>query len=85
VHGLPSSHAAPFAFAGFEHTPVAGLQTPTAWHWSWAVHTIGLLPVQIPAWQASLWVQALPSSHPTPSALLGFEHAPVAGLQVPAT
>ena len=32
------------------------------WHWSAAVHVTGLLPVHAPAWQASLWVQALPSS-----------------------
>jgi hypothetical protein len=32
----------------------------------------------------SLWVQALPSLHPEPSALLGFEQAPVDVLHAPA-
>ena len=42
------------------------------------------LPAQIPAWQASLLVQAFPSLHAIPSGAGGFEHAPVAGLHVPA-
>jgi hypothetical protein len=33
----------------------------------------------------SLWLQALPSSQDEPSSLAGFEHAPVAGSQTPAT
>src|SRR5213594_2013254 len=28
----PSSHAAPSALAGFEHSPVAGSQMPASWH-----------------------------------------------------
>jgi len=28
----PSSHAVPFGALGFEHAPVAGLQTPATWH-----------------------------------------------------
>jgi hypothetical protein len=32
VHRLPSSQLAPFALAGFEHTPVDESQVPTAWH-----------------------------------------------------
>jgi hypothetical protein len=32
VHAFPSLHAVPLLASGFEHTPVAGLQTPTAWH-----------------------------------------------------
>jgi len=32
VQRLPSSHAAPLAAAGFEHTPVAGLHAPVTWH-----------------------------------------------------
>src|SRR5262249_2651344 len=34
VQALLSSHGVPFAFAGFEHTPVPGSHVPTAWHWS---------------------------------------------------
>src|SRR5262249_753182 len=32
VHAFPSVHAVPFAFAGLEHAPVAGLQVPAEWH-----------------------------------------------------
>ena len=32
VQALPSSQVVPFALAGFEHTPVAGLQAPAVWH-----------------------------------------------------
>ena len=34
VHGLPSSNTqtVPSVFAGFEHIPVAGSQTPGSWH-----------------------------------------------------
>ena len=38
----------------------------------------------MPAWQVSLWVQALPSLHAAPSALVGLLQTPVAGAQVPA-
>jgi hypothetical protein len=43
------------------------------------------LPIQIPAWQASFLVQALPSLHAAPLGAGGFEQAPVSGLHVPAT
>src|SRR5438876_200527 len=42
VHALPSLHDVPSVLAGFEQTPVPVLQTPTAWHWSLAVHVTGL-------------------------------------------
>jgi hypothetical protein len=48
------------------------------------VQVTGLLPVQTPATHESLWVQALPSLHAVPFAAEGFEHVPVAGLQIPA-
>src|ERR1051325_1182098 len=48
VHESPSLHELPFAFAGFEQTPVAGLQVPATWHWSDAVHVTGLPPMQTP-------------------------------------
>jgi len=34
---------------------------PMSWHWSDAAQTRGFVPVQMPAWQVSVWVQALPS------------------------
>lgn len=48
VHELPSEHAAPLAFAGLLHVPVAPSQVPALWHWSTALHTTGLAPVHVP-------------------------------------
>jgi hypothetical protein len=42
------------------------------------------VPVQTPAWHASVTVQAFESLHGEPFALFGFEQLPFAGLQVPA-
>ena len=81
---MPSLHAVPLAFAGFEHAPVAGSHVPARWHWSCAVHVTGFAPTHVPAWQVSLCVQALPSLHAVPFDFAGFEHAPVAESQVPA-
>ena len=41
-------------------------------------------PVHVPLWQESPVVQRLLSVHAVPFAAFGFEHVPVAGLQVPA-
>src|SRR5437870_992244 len=84
VQALPSSHGAPSSLAGLLQTPVAGLQAPAVWHWSAAVHVTGLAPTQMPASQASVCVQALPSSHGAPSSLAGLLQTPDAGLQTPA-
>jgi hypothetical protein len=84
VHALPSLHAVPFAAVGFEHTPVLGLQVPAAWHWSDAAH-VTAVPAHAPLVQTSPVVHALPSLHAVPFVAAGFEHAPVLGLQVPAT
>src|SRR5262249_46311051 len=43
-----------------------GSHTPALWHWSAAVQTTGA-PVQLPAWQLSPCVHALPSSQVVPS------------------
>src|SRR2546425_1179134 len=80
---MPPSLALSPAALGFEQVPVAGSKAPTVWHWSGAVQVTGLPPVQTPAWQVSLWVQASLSSHAVPSAAFGFEQVPVAGSQVP--
>jgi hypothetical protein len=85
VQALPSLQAVPFVFAGFEQTPVEGLQVPAVWHWSRAVHVTGLPPVQVPDWQLSPWVQALPSLQAVPLVFAGFEQRPVEVLQVPTT
>jgi hypothetical protein len=85
VHTLESLHVVPFALAGFEHVPVAGLHVPASWHWSLAEHVTGLLPTQTPAAQVSVCVHASPSTHVEPSALAGFEQLPVEVSQVPAS
>jgi len=85
VQPLPSLHAVPLGFGGFEHTPVAGSQAPSSWHWSEIVQTTGLLPMQTPLSQASLCVQASPSLQAVPLGAAGLEHSPVDGSQVPAT
>jgi hypothetical protein len=84
VQALLSLQLVPFAAAGFEHAPVLGLHVPAVWHASLAVHVMGFEPVQVPFWQLSLCVHALPSLHDVPFAAAGFEHAPVLGLHVPA-
>src|SRR5438034_610820 len=83
VQASPSSQAVPLVFAGVEHAPVPVLQVPASWHWSSAVQTIGLAPVQVPFWQVSVCVQALASLQAAPSAFAGSEQVPVAGSQVP--
>src|SRR5262249_27252833 len=85
VHALPSLQAVALAAAGEERAPGLGLQVPATLDWSAAVHTTGLLPTQVPLWQASVRVHALPSLQAVPLAAVGLEHAPVLGLQVPAT
>src|SRR5206468_12605846 len=80
VQALPSSHGAPLSLAGLLQTPDAGLQAPTAWHWSAAVHTTGLAPTQAPAAQVSVCVQALPSSHGAPLGLAGLLERTSVGL-----
>jgi hypothetical protein len=85
VHAFPSLQAVPFAAAGFEQAPVAGLHAPETWHWSDAVQVTGFAPAQMPAWHVSVRVQAFPSLQAVPFSAFGFEHAPVVGLHVPAT
>src|SRR5882724_10306213 len=66
VQALPSSHGAPLGLAGLLQMPDAGSQAPAVWHWSATVHTTGFTPTQMPASQASVCVQASPSSHGAP-------------------
>ena len=83
MHALPSLHAVPFGFAGFEQTPVPGPHVPALWHASLAVHTTGFAPEHVPDWQVSVWVHPFPSLHAVPFAARGFEQNPVSGLHVP--
>jgi hypothetical protein len=75
-----SLQAVPLVLMGLEQTPPE--QVPALWHWSSAVQTMGLPPVQVPAWQVSVCVQALPSLHEVPFVLIGLEQVPPE--QVPA-
>src|SRR5439155_135493 len=85
VQALPSWQAAPSGVAGFEQVAVAGWRVTASWHWSAGARVAGFVPEHSPAWQVSVRVQALPSWQAVPSGVAGFEHAPVAGSQVPAS
>jgi hypothetical protein len=68
---------------GLLQAPVEGLQVPATWHWSEAVHWIGLEPTHTPDWHVSVCVQALPSSQAAPSLFAGLEQSPVPESQTP--
>src|SRR5439155_16427444 len=84
VQKRPSLQSAPSAFEGLEQVPVLGAQTPAVWHESRAVQTTRPPPVQTPARQVSVCVQALPSSQALPFGFGGLVQAWVWGSQVPA-
>jgi hypothetical protein len=67
-----------------EQAPVAVSQVPAVVQPAVGVQVTGLAPVQAPAWQVSVRVQALPSVQAVPSAAAGFEQVPLPGSQVPA-
>ena len=48
-------------------------------------HDTGLEPVQVPAWQVSVWVQALPSVQLVPFCAAGLVQFPLVGSHTPAT
>jgi hypothetical protein len=48
VQATPSLQPVPDGAAGFEQAPVDGLHVPATWHWSWAVHVTGFVPVHVP-------------------------------------
>src|SRR5712664_30430 len=85
VQALPSLHGVPLVAVGLEQVPVAGLHVPATWHWSRTVQVTGLLPTQLPLWQVSVCVQALPSLHGVPFVAVGVEQRPVARLDGHAT
>src|SRR5438874_1651191 len=70
----------PFGAAGFVHDPVIGLQAPPTWQASRGAQATRLLPVHVPAWHVSVWVQALPSLQFFPSGAAGLAPA-----HIPAT
>jgi len=79
--GVPCAiqQAMPGFLNGLLQLPVAASQLPAMRHESCAVQTTGFAPVQTPAVQALVWVQALPSLQAVPSASEGFEQVPAAG------
>jgi hypothetical protein len=81
----PLMEQKPALSVGAEHRPVVGLHVPGLWQESPAAHLTELPAVQTPAWQVSFKSQAFPSLHAVPFDAIGFEHAPVLGLHVPAT
>ena len=87
VQALPSSHEAPSDTAGpGSQIPEAGLQVEGSWHTAGGGQTTGDPPAQLPVWQLSIAVQALPSSQGVPSGFSGaFSQPPEAGSHVPAS
>src|SRR5438093_171441 len=45
VQALPSLHAVPLGFAGFEHWTGGASCRAGTWHWSCGVHVMGFAPV----------------------------------------
>jgi hypothetical protein len=86
VQAFASLQAVPLALSGFEQVPVEGLQLPAEWHWSCAVQvTVTVGEPQVPLWQVSPCVQALPSLHALPFVLVtGGSQTPVTVLHVEA-
>src|SRR5437667_244515 len=66
VQALPSLHAVAVLAFGLGDVPVVLSCVLPMWHWSSALQVTGLEPVQVPFWQLSVWVQALPSLHAVP-------------------
>jgi hypothetical protein len=81
VQASPSLHKVSLR-GGLEQTPP--LHVPAAWHWSLAVQTIGLVPVQTPFMHLSVCVQASPSLQGVSLSGGGSEQTPSVGLHVPA-
>jgi hypothetical protein len=77
VHALLSLHAVPSRTFLTTHCPVLGLQSSAV-----VVHCVGNglakqmmdCPTQLPPWQVSPVVQALPSLHVVPSAFVVNAH-----------
>jgi hypothetical protein len=86
VHLTPSSHAVPAGFdAPPEHRPVLVSQVPAEEQAAVPEHWTGLVPVQTPPWQVSVFVQALLSLQAAPSGTtVGAGQVPVVSEHVPA-
>ena len=62
---------------------MAGLQDPASWQASAPAHWTGLVPMQVPLWQVSSCVHALPSLQAVPAMAGTLTQVPVAASQVP--
>jgi hypothetical protein len=65
-----------------EQAPLALLQVPARWHASLALQVTAVPGTQMPAWQVSLWVQALASLHGVLSATPACTQVKVRVLQL---
>ena len=82
VHLLPSSQALPTGLATGAGQPVAATHAPTVMQ-ALPPEQVTVVPVQTPAWQASLVVHRLLSSQVVPFALATGAGQPVAATHVP--
>ncbi len=80
VQALPSLQAVPLAALAKAQTPVAVVQVSVV-QALLSLQTLAV-PPHLPAVQASLLVQALPSSQLPPSATAVYTHAPLVALQL---
>src|SRR4051794_14533313 len=78
VHGLPSAHAAP-SLGACTH-PAEGLQESSE-HGLSTTQSIALPARQVPLWQTSGPLQALPSSQAEPFGMFANVQVPVAWMQ----
>jgi hypothetical protein len=84
VQFLASLQVVPFGlFTPPTHKPEPVSQLPASWQAVGPLHWTGLLPAQVPAVQASVWVQALPSLHEVPFGAVGVVQVPVDSWQMP--
>ncbi|MFO0756422.1 MAG: hypothetical protein U0359_08020 [Byssovorax sp.] len=83
VQASPSLQGVLSGLGGLEQVPVAGSQVPGSWHWSGEGQVTGFAPVQVPAWQVSVCVQALASLQGVLLGLGGLEQVPATESQVP--
>jgi hypothetical protein len=67
VHRLLSAQGVPLLLGGFVQVPVAGLQTPSVWHWLGAAQVTGLVPRHIVPSHTSVRVQRSSSLQARPS------------------
>src|SRR5205085_2488917 len=81
VQATPSLQALPSTLLAKLHVP-SPLHVPACWHWLGAAQVYAV-PPQTPPVHTSAFVQALPSLHTVPFALLAKLHVP-SPLQVPA-